>query len=86
MEENGYLLKQVFKADKMVLFWKCMPTYTSVAKDEKKTSSFKTGKDKLKDLLCSSVCGDSLLNRCCFTDFKTCILLQKNVRNSFMST
>lgn len=57
MEENGYLPEQVFKADEMVLFWKCVLICTSV-EDEKKTSSFKPRKDKLKDLLCSNVCGD----------------------------
>lgn len=58
MEENGYLAEQVFKADEMVLFWKYMLTCTSVEEDEKKTSGFKPRKDKLKDLLCSNVCGD----------------------------
>lgn len=47
MEENGYFPEQIFKA---VLFWKYVPTCTSVEKDEKKPSSFKPRKDKLKDL------------------------------------
>lgn len=57
MEENGYLPEQVFKADEMVLFWKYVLTCTSV-EDDKKTSSLKPRNDKLKDLLCSNVCGD----------------------------
>lgn len=85
MEKNGYLPEQVFNADEMVLFWKRMPTCTSIAKDEQRTRDFKPGKEKLKVLLCSNASGD-FLNPCCFTDSEILALLKENARNTFPCT
>nr|XP_044619979.1 tigger transposable element-derived protein 1-like isoform X1 [Equus asinus]XP_044619980.1 tigger transposable element-derived protein 1-like isoform X1 [Equus asinus]XP_044619981.1 tigger transposable element-derived protein 1-like isoform X1 [Equus asinus]XP_044619982.1 tigger transposable element-derived protein 1-like isoform X1 [Equus asinus]XP_044619983.1 tigger transposable element-derived protein 1-like isoform X1 [Equus asinus]XP_044619984.1 tigger transposable element-derived prot len=83
MEGNGHLPEEVFKADETVLFWKHMPTCTSIAKDEKKTRGFKPGKDKLKILLCSNVSGDFLIKSMLLHRFQNSCPLKRECQKHF---
>ncbi|XP_006875041.1 PREDICTED: tigger transposable element-derived protein 1-like [Chrysochloris asiatica] len=78
IEENRYLPEQVFNADETALFWKRLPTCTSIAKDEKMTRGFKPGKDKLKVLLCSNASGDFLMKPMLLHRFRNPCPLKKN--------
>ena len=49
--KHGYMPEQVYNADETILFWKRMPSCTSIAKEETKTRGLKPGKDKLQSSL-----------------------------------
>lgn len=83
IEKNGYLPEQVFNADEMVLFWKRMPTCTSIAKDEKRTRDFKPGKEKLKVLLCSNASGDFLTKPMLLHRFQNSCPLKRKCQKHF---
>ncbi|XP_028656937.1 tigger transposable element-derived protein 1-like [Erpetoichthys calabaricus] len=52
IEEESYVLQQVFNADETGLFWKKMPNKTYITKEEKALPGHKPMKDRLTLLLC----------------------------------
>jgi hypothetical protein len=51
IEECGYSKQQVFNVDETGLYWKWMPSWTYITKEEKMASGFKASKDRLTLLL-----------------------------------
>lgn len=58
IEENNYLLEQIFNADETGLWWKKMPSRTYLSKNEKTAPGFKVSKERITLLLCSNASGD----------------------------
>ncbi|KAM9365930.1 tigger transposable element-derived protein 1-like [Pholidichthys leucotaenia] len=57
IEEGGYLPEQVFNMDETGLFWKRMPSWTFLYKDEVKRPGFKAHKDRVTLLMCGNAAG-----------------------------
>ncbi|XP_053145994.1 tigger transposable element-derived protein 1-like isoform X2 [Hemicordylus capensis] len=58
IKEGGYCAQQVFNVDETGLFWKKMPSRTTVAREEKSTPDYPAAKDRLMLLLGSNASGD----------------------------
>ena len=54
IEENEYLLEQVFNCDKAGLFRKKMPSCAYIHQSEKQAEDFKACKDQLPPVLCAN--------------------------------
>jgi hypothetical protein len=48
---ESYTMKQVFNLDKTGLFWKCVPSHTSISTEVKTMSGFKAVRDRCTLLL-----------------------------------
>ncbi|XP_064106983.1 tigger transposable element-derived protein 1-like [Macrobrachium nipponense] len=57
IQEKGYRPEQVFNMDETGLFWKKMPSWTYLMKDEAKASRFKAQKDTVTLLMCRNAAG-----------------------------
>jgi hypothetical protein len=58
IDEGGYSREQVFNVDEMGLYWKRMPSWNYIVKEEKTASCFKASKGRLTLLLGGNADGD----------------------------
>ncbi|KAL2098487.1 hypothetical protein ACEWY4_004967 [Coilia grayii] len=57
IQEGGYKPEQVFNMDETTLFWKRMPSRTSIMQDEAKAPGFKAQKDRVTLVMCGNAAG-----------------------------
>ncbi|XP_034871826.1 tigger transposable element-derived protein 1-like [Mirounga leonina] len=57
---RGYVPQQVFNAEEMSLFWKCMPSRTFREKD-KNPESLEEAKDRISLIFCANAAGDKMI-------------------------
>ncbi|XP_039608826.1 tigger transposable element-derived protein 1-like [Polypterus senegalus] len=57
IKEGGYRPQTVFNMDETALFWKWMPSYTFIMKEEAKAPGFKAHKDRITLVMCANAAG-----------------------------
>lgn len=55
--EENLLPDQIFNVDETGLYWKCLPTTTLAAENEKNAPGYKASKDRITVMCCSNVSG-----------------------------
>ncbi|XP_053640875.1 tigger transposable element-derived protein 1 [Cherax quadricarinatus] len=58
IKDNDYTPQQVFNADETGLYWKRMPSKTSISRNENRTRGFRASKDRMSLLLGGNAAGD----------------------------
>lgn len=53
--------RQIYNADEMGLYWKCLPSRTLVMQREKQTPGRKTSKERITIMVCANATGDHKL-------------------------
>ena len=64
VDEEGYMVQQVFNCYETGLFWKKMPKRTYITQEEMKMSGHKPMKDRLTLFFCANASGDLKIKPC----------------------